>query len=434
MSSPSPATPIVPPAVYAFTARTYDSQFPNAAATYNSLSTASDGNVYYALTSEVFNVGAQMYRYDPVADAITHLADLTDVAGEKNLDAVVQGKVHVDFHELDGKLYFATHLGFYQTVDGREIPGTPPAGVAPYPGGHFLSYDLQSGAFENLGMPVPGDGIIAVALDTSRGLLYGLTWPRGLLVRYDLASKQVYDFGPTSLGGEAGNGPTYRALCRSLAIDLPTGRVFLTTADGSVVCASGDALTTLPPHVSLNRPLLGTYDLTVPGELGYNWRQTVVYAPERAVYGVHGRTGTGLRLDMTSPSREFLNRFNSMPTRKSGAFDVPRHGYLSFKLGPSGETVFYLTGAHISDADTDIEVENLHLVTFHIPTAEYRDRGSIVLDTGSVPFDVNSIAITADGTVYALSGIKENGNTRYDLICFNPGATETPMSYSSLTD
>jgi len=67
-------------------------------------------------------------------------------------------------------------------------------------------------------------------------------------------------------------------------------------------------------------------------------------------------------------------------------------------------------------------------------SAEYRDRGSIVLDTGSVPFDVNSIAITADGTVYALSGIKENGNTRYDLICFNPGATETPMSYSSLTD
>src|SRR5437773_2624069 len=172
-------------------ARTFNSKFSSSAPTYNSLSTASDGKIYYALTSDHFNASAQMYRYDPAADAITHLADLTQAAGEGNLNAVVQGKVHVDFHELNGKLYFATHLGFYQTIDNREIAGTPPAGVLPYPGGHFVSYDLGSGAFEDLGKPVPGEGIIAVALDTQRGLLYGLTWPSGILVRYDLASRQV---------------------------------------------------------------------------------------------------------------------------------------------------------------------------------------------------------------------------------------------------
>jgi hypothetical protein len=432
MSSPSPATPVDPPAgSYTFKARTFNSQFANSAAAYNSLSTASDGNVYYALTSDIYNVGAQMYRYDPAKDAITHLADLTEVAGEQNANAIVQGKVHVDFHELNGKLYFSTHLGFYDTVPpgplGREIEGTPPAGVAAYPGGHFLSYDLNSGAFENFGIPVPGEGIIAIALDTSRGLLYGLTWPSGLLVRYDLASRQIYNFGPTSLGGESGTGPTgpnYRALCRSLAIDLPSGNVFLTTADGSVVCASDNKLTTLPPKVSFKRPTLGIYDLAIPGELGYNWRQTVVHAADRCIYGVHGRTGTGLRMEMVTPTRQLLNRLTSMPTRTSGAFDVPRHGYLSFKLGPDGETVFYLTGAHISDDDTEHEVENLHLITFHIPTGQYLDHGSIVLDTGDVPCDVNSIAITKDGMVYAISAIKQGGKiNRYDLIMFNPIVT-----------
>lgn len=426
MSSPSPAVPT--PLNYAFTAKTFNSQFAYSAATYNALSVASDGNVYYAISTEVFNVGVQMYRYNPVTDTIAHLADLTKIVGEENSNAVVQGKVHVNFHELNGKLYFSTHLGFYDTTaEGREIAGTPPAGVGPYPGGHFLSYDLKTEAFEDFGIPVRGEGLIAVALDTRRGLLYGLTWPSGLLVAYNLASKAVTSLGPTSLGGEAGDGPTYRALCRSLALDLETGDVYLTTSDGSVVRACGGVLSTLPPDVSFNRQVLGTYDLTVPGELGYNWRQTIVHEDSRTVFGVHGRTGMGLRFEIAAPSLEFLNRLTSLPTRKSGAFDVPRHGYLSFGLGPDGDTIFYLTGAHISLEATEKEQENVHLITYHISTAVYVDHGAIGLDTGGAPADVNSIAVAEDGLVYALSRIEENGGTRYDLIRFNSGLYSIPI-------
>ena len=49
--------------------------------------------------------------------------------------AVPQGKSHVSFCEREGNLYFATHMGYYQVVAGKELVGVPPRGYKPYPGG-----------------------------------------------------------------------------------------------------------------------------------------------------------------------------------------------------------------------------------------------------------------------------------------------------------
>jgi hypothetical protein len=125
---------------------------------------------------------------------------------------------------------------------------------------------------------------------------------------------------------------------------------------------------------------------------------------------------------MASEKLQIGDRIASLPTRRQGVLDVPRHGYLGFKLAPSGQTIFYLTGGHISDADTALEIENLHLVTLDIQAEgglEYRDHGSIGLDTDGIPSNVNSVAVSADGTVYAIAGIsKPDGSKRYDLIAF----------------
>ena len=69
---------------------------------------------------------------------------------EKGLKTIPQGKSHVSFVESHGKLYFATHVGYYNLVHGRETMGTPGGGYNAYPGGHFLSYDLSTGKFEEL--------------------------------------------------------------------------------------------------------------------------------------------------------------------------------------------------------------------------------------------------------------------------------------------
>jgi hypothetical protein len=410
----APPVPIQTPK----TARVYDSKFPQAALTYHGISAASDGKIYYALTTEVSDVGVRMFRLDPATGVIDTLADLTEVCGEQNTNAIVQGKVHTNFHEANGKLYFATHLGFYQTLaNGREVEGTPPPGVKPYPGGHFLSYDLRTGKFDNIAIAPGGEGIIAIALDYPRGVVWGLSWPSGNMLRCDLASRTITNLGPTSAGGEKADPPDYRTLCRTLAIDPLTGNIHLSTADGLLMRVANGVVQQVPDF-SLQRAILGQYDIATPGELGWNWRQTVYYAPEHKVYAVHGRTGFLFSFSYDTYHVEFHRRITAETTDKSGVFDLERHGYLSFRLGPDDQTIYYLTGAFINPQEAAAGKENLHLVTFSIPTKTYTDQGPILLETGGPPSGINSIAITGK-QVYSISRIATAGASRVDLIGFD---------------
>ena len=149
-------------------AQTYNSSFELAHDTYNGMLRASNGRIYYVLCSEGHDVCVQMYEFDPAAARITHLGDLTEACGEKGSQAIVQGKSHVNFVEHDGKLYFATHIGFYAVKDGMEKIGAMLDGFKPYPGGHLLAYDLTSRRFEDLGVVLCGEGILTMNMDTRR--------------------------------------------------------------------------------------------------------------------------------------------------------------------------------------------------------------------------------------------------------------------------
>ena len=184
------------------TARTFDSGFELAHDTYNGMGAGSDGNIYYVLSSESHEIGAQMYRYDPSTDAITHLGDLTEACGEKGKKTIAQGKSHVTFVESFGKLYFATHLGYYTLIDGKEKTGIPPSGYKPYPGGHFLAYDMTTGKFTDLAIAPYGEGILTMNMDIRRGRLYGITWPTGYFIRYDLEREELKNIGPQFKQGE----------------------------------------------------------------------------------------------------------------------------------------------------------------------------------------------------------------------------------------
>src|SRR6476661_941170 len=80
-------------------AKTYNSGFPEAHDTYNALSAASDGRIYYVLSSDQLEIAGKMYVYDPVSDKTEFLADLADICGEKDLKVVPQGKSHTRFYE-----------------------------------------------------------------------------------------------------------------------------------------------------------------------------------------------------------------------------------------------------------------------------------------------------------------------------------------------
>ena len=414
-------------------ATVYNSGFKHAHDTYNGISSASDGKIYYVLCSELMDVAGQMYSFDPGANKIEHLGDLSEICGEKDMKVVAQGKSHVNFIESDGKLYFATHLGYYSIINGMEKTGVPGKGYKPYRGGHLLAFDMKKRTFEDLGTGPGNEGIITMNMDTVRGLIYGLSWPTGYLFRYDVAKKEMQNLGPFTGKGEDGMGKDFRVLCRSIAVNPGDGTVYLTNSEGRIKCLKvGKDEVEIIAGDDMKKDYFGTYDIFTSGSMAYNWRQVFWYSPENKVYGVHGNSGYLFRFDPSVPRVEVLERITSVPSKLSGMGDQFSYGYLGFKLGPDGRTIYYLTGGPIyidgkrvlgasSTAKGEAKgLEDLHLITYDIHTGKYLDHGAVFYPDGQRPLYVNSIAIGSDGTVYTLARITENGNTRTDLISF-PG-------------
>lgn len=414
-------------------ARTYHSGFELAHDTYNGLSCASDGRIYYVLSSESYEVGAQMYVFDPATDQIRHLGDITEACGEKGRRSIAQGKSHVNFVEAQGKLYFATHIGYYSIIDGMEKMGIPPAGFSPYPGGHLLAYDLARGGFEDLGIAPHRQGVLTMNMDAARGRIFGITWPDGYFFRFNLADRSWKDFGKISRQGENGRGADYRTLCRSIAVNPLDGSAYFSVSEGTLLRYQASDDTLLPvAGDDLRKDYFGLYDVISPGHMAYNWRQTIWHPDSRSFFGVHGNSGYLFRFDPQAVQVTVLERLTSLPSQRSGMFDQFSYGYLGFTLGPDGRTLHYLTGGPIyidgrrlrgKEATAMGEakgLENLHLVTFDLVSGQYSDHGAVFFRNGERPLYVNSIAVGKDGMVYTLSRITEQGRTRTDLISF-PG-------------
>lgn len=412
-------------------ATTYNSGFPEAHDTYNALSAASDGKIYYVLSSDRIDVGGKMYVYDPDTDKTGFIADLTEVCGEKDKGCIPQGKSHTRFYESKGKLYFSTHVGYYELIEGMDrLPVNPPEGYKLYPGGHILSYDLKTGNFEDLTLLPNGEGMVSMTMDCERGHIFGITWPMGNFVHYDVNKNKLKNLGQISANGEGGEpGDDFRSLCRSLLIDPNTGTVYFSTSEGDIFSYNPvEGEINKLDHVNLRLDYFGRYDPTRPGSMGYNWRKIFWYKPEDTAYGVHGNSGYLFRFNPKKPIIEIVRRITSGPSARSGMFDQFSYGYLGFQLGPDGETIYYLTGGPVYingkriAGESEIAkgaakaLENLHLITYNIPKDEYQDHGPIFYANGDRPLYVNSIAIGQGGEIYALARVTENDHTRTDLI------------------
>jgi len=417
------------------TARALDSGFELSNGTFNGMISASDGKIYYVLCAASIDTGGQMYSYDPATDRIQHVGDLTEASGEKGLKTVPQGKSHVSFVESNGKLYFATHVDWYTVQGGMELMASPPPGYKPYPGGHFLAYDMASGKFENLAKAPAGQGIISMSMDTQRGRLYGLTWPSGYFLRYDLKSGELKNLGPLYRDGEGGH-MTARVICRALPVDPRDGSVYFTNADGDILRYryDRDAIETVQGD-NLRKDFFGTWNPQSGQDMGYGWRQALWYAPENAIYAIHGRSAYLFRFDPRAERVDLVQRIASEATLRSGMYDDFHYGYLSLVLGPDGHTLYYLTEGAIADKGRRVVVyvrspgalpgsrgspiEDLHLITFDIPAGKYIDHGAVFFSDGGRPGLVNSIAVGKDGSTYCITDIPGN-RRRVDLVRIPP--------------
>lgn len=423
------------------TATYYDSGFRLSHDTYNGIYAASDGLIYYVLCSESLEEGGKMYSFDPATKGITLCGDLTEACGEKGLKAIPQGKSHVSFIELNGRLYFGTHIGYYTSVEGMEKMGIPPEGYNPYPGGHLLSFDLRTRKFEDYGIVPHKEGVLTMNMDTRRNIIYGITWPTGYFFKYDIVKKEMKDFGRISEDGENGTKEKYRTLCRSVAIDPDTGIVYFSTSDG-IIFQYSPATDQLDPVVedNLKKDYFGQYDPASPGHMGYNWRQVFWHPKHKSIYGIHGNSGYFFRFDPAAKRVEILDRITSKLSQRSGMFDQFSYGYLGLLVGHDQHTVYYLTGSPMfidgkrvtgkpGTAKGEAKgLENLHLITYDILTCQYHDHGPIFFKDGSAPLYVNSIAIGYDGHIYFMGRVPGENKIKTDLISIPDPLKDTGLT------
>ncbi len=403
-------------------ATVYNSHFPQAAGlgeSFNGMGVANDGTIYYVIDSRVHNIPGQMYSLNPQTRQITHIADLNTATGQGDIKAVAQGKVHVDFVEDHGKLYFTTHLGYYNESSGIERRAVPPDGYQPYPGGHFVSYDLRTGKFDSLAIAPHGEGIISFNMDGKRGRLYGLTWPSGDFLRFDLKSQQLKDFGSFFDEGEAGKiGSTYRAICRRIVVDPDSGSAYWTTGDGAIheYRYDSDTVATVA-EVNLRKDYFGQFDPSDYG-MAYNWRAAVWNPNDHAIYGINGASGYLFRFDPVTRTIRVLQRLTSEASQATGMFDKVKYGYLGMALDVRNDVIYYLTGAPAPPGSR--RDEGSHLISYNIATEKYEDRGEIVLENDEPAGDEQALVLGHDGLIYTLTEIRRNGRSEMDLISFHP--------------
>ncbi len=133
-----------------------------------------DGFVWFAVSSHSWVNSGHLFRYDPKADKVQHVADLAQACGEALSESAPQDKVHSQMWEDGDVVYCATCEG--HSSDTR-----------PYRGGYWLSIDRKTGVVKAVKSPSE-DGLITVAWDAPRRALYALTNVKGQLLRFDPAT------------------------------------------------------------------------------------------------------------------------------------------------------------------------------------------------------------------------------------------------------
>ncbi len=167
------------------------------------ITVASDGNCYFGTSTHSSGHGAGFHMYNPKTKEHTVLAeDMTLICGEGDTESQ-QGKIHSPIVELDGWLYFTTHLSNYW-----------PEGIEVYTGAHVIGYELATGKFRDLGIVKPRYSIYsAIQVDPERKVLYVFVSPfheelikddGAHLYSVDIASGEKKDLGQLTWGQPGG--------------------------------------------------------------------------------------------------------------------------------------------------------------------------------------------------------------------------------------
>jgi len=193
---------------------------PSGESAIRALAVAPDGRLYGATSGE----HSHLFLLDPRHGYVEPLGRLV------NAETVYHSLVVSEA----GNVYIGTALAVDNNGEGYDH----------YPGGHLLKYVPAEDAPRkgiridqacpavDLGVPEKGQGIYALAIDRSRGMIYGLTYPDGEFFRYEIQPGVVKAYGRVATDLIPGEKFEHeKAIGRALALDQD-GNVFASGEGG----------------------------------------------------------------------------------------------------------------------------------------------------------------------------------------------------------
>ena len=411
----------------------FNPEFLVADCNYHSLVAASDGRIYFTLGTHNPDYACRMYRFDPGTEEMSLVCEFDKALGEDATQNITQGKIHTRLFEHAGKLWFASHIAFYE--DG--LPGTHYGERTPHKGGHFMSYDLETGKIADLARVLPSEGIISMTVDKENEILYGITWPSGLLVSYDIPSEDLRCWGAVQGRGEWGHHPTeWERICRTLAID-PEGHVYGSTMDGQIwrYDRKETQRVSYIEGLDLSKlPFSQSAEETNKGDFQNNWRAIEWNPNTNSFWGILFETTT---LFEFVPSQNYVrSAVDLRPEQYRWMPRNPETSQLGFAVGPEN-TIFYLChGPAVAIAGKPEIQSGLYLLTYDIDSGKLTDHGPVISENQRRVFFSESIAIGRDDHIYTVAWVEVTDPERIATIqgarkAGSPAETEK-MTYEIL--
>lgn len=389
--------------------RVFDPGYLEGDCNYHSLTAASDGYIYFSVSTHQPNSSARIYQFNPENESIIQIGDLGEILGTQVQTETPHGKIHSGLEEHEGYLYLATHTSSY---DGNLPNMNPASGRSRYPGGHFIRYHLKSGEFEDLAqLQLPNEGIITMELNRATNTLYGLTWPTGLLISFNLENKRLSNWGATQDRGEWGHlGSEWSFICRKLGIDS-TGTVYGSTDTGRIWHLDTKKQRPLfysdTNYLSAVAPVREP-DFEIRPEPHYYWQgwRTILWNPNtESFWGLHGGSTELFEFQPNTDALRPIRSFRAQGVSQSSQRN-PLRTQLGFTLGPNN-TLLYLGHA------PGIEVEgrsrlksSVHLISYQIDDQIFEDHGALMTEDGRRIFFTESLELAPDGHLYTVAWVE----------------------------
>ena len=375
------------------------------------LVTGANGRVYGATSGKA----SCLFLYDRSINKVRPLGRIGDALG----------CYHALVQDDDGTLYVGGGLNMLAPVPlTQQFPGgfraieeqlwkdiTAP--YADYAGGRLYHYDAaQHDAdtrmpnapcpLEDLGVPVRGNTIYALSIDTRRRKLYGLSYPDARFFVWDLEKKQVLDVGPV-VEHKVYSGPerTWRSIPRALYI-AADGQVYTSGDDGRIVVYD-------PRTQQLRRTTM-----QIPGEYWEAWNYYGYPVLEQWVADTKGRvfgtTSDGFLFEMDVEQKRVVNLGKPRVARRVRAMT----------LGPDER--LYLICGEFQDV--------CKLYSYDLTGREgFRDWGVLAVDRSPYyakrAYQFDAMATGVDGTIFM-----GESDRRASLFLFIPGGEGFPGGFN----